>query len=91
VASRVETQAYVALYDFLLRCSVMADYIVHLAITITPDVDPQELQGGLNLPDVRKRLGDMVGAALILPHVPEGQKYPKAGTFAVGSVTVEKK
>jgi hypothetical protein len=69
----------------------MADYVIKLNIAITPDIDAHDLQGGLNLPDVRTRLGDMVGAALILPHVPEGKKYPKAGTFAVGSVTVEKK
>jgi hypothetical protein len=69
----------------------MADYIVQLPVTITPDVDPQELQAGLNDPDVRKRLGEAMGGALILPHVPEGKKYPKAGTFVIGSVTVEKK
>jgi hypothetical protein len=69
----------------------MAAYIVQLAVAITPVVDPQELQTGLNHPDVRKRLGEVIGAGLILPHVPHGKKYPKAGTFAVGSVTVEKK
>ena len=69
----------------------MAAYIVHLAVAITPVVDPQELQDGLNHPDVRKRLGETLGAAMPLPLVPEGKKYPPAGTYAVGSVTVEKK
>jgi hypothetical protein len=68
----------------------MTEYTVRLAINITPDVDPQELQGFLNHPDVRRRLGEVVGASLTLPRVPEGKKYPKAGTFAVGSVTVER-
>jgi hypothetical protein len=69
----------------------MADYIIQLAVTITPDVDPQDLQAELNHPDVRNRLGEAVGRGLVLPHVPAGKNYPKAGTFAVGSVTVEKK
>jgi hypothetical protein len=69
----------------------MADYIVQLAVTITPDVDPQDLQAGLNHPDVRKRLSGVVSSGLGFQHVPDGGKYPKAGTFAVGSVTVQKK
>jgi hypothetical protein len=69
----------------------MANYVIQLAVIITPDVDEKELQGTLNLPDMRTRLGDVLSRALTLPAVPEGKKYPNAGTFAVGSVTVEKK
>jgi len=69
----------------------MAEYVIQLNITTPSEVDPQQLQAGLNQPDVRKRLADVVGASLPLPHVPEGKKYPKAGTFGVGSVTVAKK
>ena len=69
----------------------MADYILQVAVTTTSDVDPQDLQDGLNHPDVRKLLGEALGKGLLLPHVPDGKKYPKAGTFAVGSVTVEQK
>lgn len=69
----------------------MADYIVQLAVTITPDVDAKELQVGLNDSETRKRFGDLLGRGLVLTHVPDGKKYPKAGTFAVGSVTVEQK
>ena len=69
----------------------MTQYIVKLAVAITPDVDVKELQGTLNLPDIRNRLGDVLSRTLTLPAVPQGKEYPKAGTFAVGSVTVEKK
>jgi hypothetical protein len=74
-----------------MRCKVMADYTIQLAVTLTPDIDPKELQGSLNHPDVRQRLSDVLGRVLTLPPVPERKQYPKAGTFAVGSVTVEKK
>lgn len=80
-----------ALYDYVRGASVMADYIVQLVVSTTPDVEPKELQGILNLPDVAMHLADVIGAALTLPRVPAGKKYPKAGTFAVGSVTVTKK
>jgi len=67
----------------------MADYIVKLAVTFSRDVDAQELQGSLNQPDVKKRLGDVLSRVLVLPEVQK--KYPESGTFAVGSVTVVKK
>lgn len=69
----------------------MADYVIKLSITTSSEIEPHDLQGALNLPDVSKRLSEVVAAALTLPNVPSGKKYPKAGTFAVGSVTVEKK
>jgi hypothetical protein len=69
----------------------MADYLIHLSISTSNDIDPQEWQGSLNLPDVRKRVADLVGSSLTLPLIPAGKKYPEAGTFAVGSLTVERK
>lgn len=69
----------------------MVDYILQVAVTITPDVDPEDLQAELNHPDVRYRLGEALGKGLTFPHVPAGKNYPKPGTFFVGSVTVEKK
>jgi hypothetical protein len=69
----------------------MPDYVIQLGITTSNEIDPKEWQGSLNLPDVRKRVADLVGSSLVLPLVPAGKKYPNAGTFAVGSVTVEQK
>lgn len=69
----------------------MAEYVIQLSITTSNEIDPHEWQGSLNLPDVRKRVGDLVGASLTLPLVPAGKKYPEAGTFSVGSVTVERR
>jgi hypothetical protein len=67
----------------------MADYTIQLAVTFSRDVDPKNLQSELNNPDVRKRLGETLSRVLTLPQV--RKKYPEAGTFAVVSVTVEKK
>jgi hypothetical protein len=69
----------------------MTEYVVKFGVAASPDINPQELQGCLNLPDMKKRLQDLLGAALLLPCVPERKKYPPAGTFAVGLVVVEKK
>lgn len=67
----------------------MADYVVKMAVTFSRDVEAQELQSELNNPDVRKRIADVLGNVLTLPQVKK--KYPEAGTFSIGSVTVEKK
>jgi hypothetical protein len=67
----------------------MADYTIQLVVTFARDVDPQDLQSELNHPDVKKHLGEVLGRVLVLPKV--AKQYPEAGTFAVGSVTVEKK
>lgn len=69
----------------------MAEYVIQLNVTTSSEVDARELQVGLSSAEGRRRLSDLVASALILPHVPEGTKYPKAGTFVVGSVNVERK
>jgi hypothetical protein len=68
----------------------MADYTIQIVVvTFTPDVDPQDMQSELNHPDVKKHLGQVLGRVLVLPKVPN--KYRKAHTFSVVSVTVERK
>jgi hypothetical protein len=69
----------------------MADYIIQLSINTNPDVDAGELQATLNDPDVKKHLGDVLSRCLVLPAVSGRKEYPKAGTIAVGSVTVKGK
>ena len=69
----------------------MADYTIQLSVTFSGDIDAKELQAGLSDHEARRRFGDLLSSVLVLPAVPQRQKYPKAGTFSVGSVTVEKK
>lgn len=69
----------------------MAEYVIKLTVVVEPEVDARELQGGLNHPDTLKRLSNAVATGLTLKSVRTGEKYPEAGTFAVFSVTVDKK